>query len=130
MIMRIKELREAAGMTQKQVADTMGVLTSAVSNWESEVALPRARQLPCWPKCWAAPSTRCSCPLRMPADLLQAYYPKEVFTMQADCRNIYQAARKVAGLTQEKAAEMIGISVRSLADYETGVRHRPTPRWS
>ena len=46
MIMRIKELREAAGMTQKQVADTMGVLTSAVSNWESEVALPRARQLP------------------------------------------------------------------------------------
>ena len=42
--------------------------------------------------------------------------------MQADCRNIYQAARKVAGLTQEKAAEMIGISVRSLADYETGVR--------
>ncbi len=46
MIMRIKELREAAAMTQKQVADSMGVLTSAVSNWESEVALPRARQLP------------------------------------------------------------------------------------
>ena len=46
MIMRIKELREAAGKTQKQVADSMGVLTSAVSNWESEVALPRARQLP------------------------------------------------------------------------------------
>ncbi len=46
MIMRIRELREAASMTQKQVADSMGVLTSAVSNWESEVALPRARQLP------------------------------------------------------------------------------------
>ncbi len=42
--------------------------------------------------------------------------------MQSDHRNIYQAARKVAGLTQEKAAEMMGISVRSLADYETGVR--------
>ena len=46
MIMRIRELREAAGKTQRQVADSMGVLTSAVSNWESEVALPRARQLP------------------------------------------------------------------------------------
>ena len=46
MIMRIRELREAANLTQKQVADSMGVLTSAVSNWESEVALPRARQLP------------------------------------------------------------------------------------
>ena len=42
--------------------------------------------------------------------------------MQTDCKNIYQRARKVAGLTQEKAAEMMGISVRSLADYETGVR--------
>ncbi|MBR2131569.1 MAG: helix-turn-helix transcriptional regulator, partial [Oscillospiraceae bacterium] len=30
----------------KQVAESMGVLTTAVSNWESEVALPRARQLP------------------------------------------------------------------------------------
>lgn len=45
--------------------------------------------------------------------------------MQGNCRNIYQAARKVAGLTQEKAAEMMGISIRSLADYETGVRMPP-----
>ena len=42
--------------------------------------------------------------------------------MQADCRNIYKAARQVAGLTQERAAEMLGISVRSLADYEQGIR--------
>ena len=46
MIMRIKKLREKAGLQQKQLAESMGVLTSAVSNWESEVALPRARQLP------------------------------------------------------------------------------------
>ena len=46
MIMRIRELLELAGITQQQVADSMGVLQSAVSNWESEVALPRARQLP------------------------------------------------------------------------------------
>lgn len=46
MVMRIKECRERAGLQQKQVAESMSVLTSAVSNWESEVALPRARQLP------------------------------------------------------------------------------------
>lgn len=46
MVMRIKELREAKGIPQKQLADSMGVLQSAVSNWETEVALPRARQLP------------------------------------------------------------------------------------
>lgn len=46
MVMRIKELREAAALQQKQVAERMGVLQSAVSNWETEVALPKARQLP------------------------------------------------------------------------------------
>lgn len=46
MVMRIKELREAAELQQKQVAEYMGVLQSAVSNWENEVALPKARQLP------------------------------------------------------------------------------------
>lgn len=45
--------------------------------------------------------------------------------MQAPCTNIYQAARKAAGLTQERAAELLGLSVRSLADYESGLRLPP-----
>lgn len=45
--------------------------------------------------------------------------------MQNDCRNIYKTARQVAGLTQERASEMLGISVRSLADYELGIRIPP-----
>lgn len=45
--------------------------------------------------------------------------------MQNDCANIYQNARKVAGLTQERAAELLGLSVRCLADYEAGVRLPP-----
>lgn len=45
-IMKIKELREAAGMTQAQLAVAMGMMQSAVANWESEVSLPRSRQLP------------------------------------------------------------------------------------
>jgi len=46
MVLRIKELREAAGMQQKQLAAHMGVLSTVISNWESETALPRTRQLP------------------------------------------------------------------------------------
>lgn len=46
MVMRIKELRKAAGMTQGQLATSMGVMQNVVSNWENEVALPRVRQLP------------------------------------------------------------------------------------
>ncbi len=45
--------------------------------------------------------------------------------MQNGCTNIYQTARKVAGLTQERAAELLGLSVRSLADYEAGLRLPP-----
>lgn len=45
--------------------------------------------------------------------------------MQNDCTNIYQAARKAAGLTQERAAELLNLSVRSLADYESGSRLLP-----
>lgn len=45
--------------------------------------------------------------------------------MQTNCGNIYQNARKAAGITQERAAEMMGISVRSVADYEAGVRIPP-----
>lgn len=45
--------------------------------------------------------------------------------MQQDCKNIYQSARKIAGLTQECAAELLGLSPRSLADYEAGLRVPP-----
>lgn len=45
--------------------------------------------------------------------------------MQSDCTNIYQSARKIAGLTQERAAELLGLSPRSLADYESGLRLPP-----
>lgn len=46
MVMRIKERREAAGLTQKQLAAAMGVMQSAISSWEKETYLPNVRQLP------------------------------------------------------------------------------------
>ena len=39
--------------------------------------------------------------------------------------NIYQAARIAKGITQERAADAIPCSVRSLADYEAGARVPP-----
>lgn len=46
MVMRIKELREAKGMTQTQLGTKMGVAQCVVSEWEKEVYLPKARDLP------------------------------------------------------------------------------------
>lgn len=41
--------------------------------------------------------------------------------MQEVCRNLYYNARRTAGLTQERWAEALGISVESVRLYEGGV---------
>lgn len=45
--------------------------------------------------------------------------------MARDSQNIYKNARKSAGLTQEKAAQYLNVSVDSLRDYEGD--ERPVP---
>lgn len=45
-VMRIRELREAAELTQGQVATQMGLSQCTISAWEAEVYLPKSRQLP------------------------------------------------------------------------------------
>ncbi len=44
--MRIAKLRQSKDMTQDQLAERLGVLRSVVANWETEISLPRTRQLP------------------------------------------------------------------------------------
>lgn len=41
--------------------------------------------------------------------------------MQEDCGNIYRNARRTAGLTQERWAELIGVSVEAVRQYEAGI---------
>lgn len=45
--------------------------------------------------------------------------------MSQEYRNIYQKAREVAGYTQERASELIDISVESIRAYETERRVPP-----
>lgn len=40
-------------------------------------------------------------------------------------RNIYAAARDKAGLTQEQAVVLLGVSIRTLSDWENGFREVP-----
>lgn len=40
--------------------------------------------------------------------------------MQSNSMNIYRTARRLSGFTREKAAELLFISVRSIAEYEAG----------
>lgn len=45
--------------------------------------------------------------------------------MPEECRNIYKNARSAAGITQNLAAEKLGISIESVRAYETGQRIPP-----
>lgn len=42
--------------------------------------------------------------------------------METSSRNIYKTARAVAGLTQERWAEAVGVSVDSVRNYEAGTQ--------
>lgn len=45
--------------------------------------------------------------------------------MNDDSRNMYARHRRASGLTQEKAAELLGCAVRTLANWEAGVTIPP-----
>lgn len=44
--MRIKELRKRAGLTQNQLAQTLGTVRSAIANWENDKSNPKTAELP------------------------------------------------------------------------------------
>lgn len=45
--------------------------------------------------------------------------------MHESCTNIYGRYRRASGLTQERASELLGCSVRALKNWETGVNTPP-----
>lgn len=45
--------------------------------------------------------------------------------MQEEIRNMYARHRRAAGITQEKAAELLGCSVRSISNWEAGITVPP-----
>ena len=42
----LRKKRLAAGLSQKELADKLGIVQSAISAWESGEKMPRASQLP------------------------------------------------------------------------------------
>ena len=40
--------------------------------------------------------------------------------MSKDCENRYKVSRTTAGMTQEQAADLLGVASRTLSDYENG----------
>ena len=42
---RLKELRTERGLTQKQLANTLGLAQSSIANWEADTKAPSAQAL-------------------------------------------------------------------------------------
>ena len=45
-VMRLRDARISAGLTQNEVSERLGVSQGVISSWETEGFLPRTRQLP------------------------------------------------------------------------------------
>lgn len=56
----IRALREERGLTQRQLADALGVTDKAVSKWERGGGCPDVELFPACPNAWELPWKRCS----------------------------------------------------------------------
>lgn len=64
---RIMALRKAAGMTQEQVAERLGVSPQAVSKWENDVSCPDVTMIPRIARLFKYPQTSFSASRQAPS---------------------------------------------------------------
>ena len=106
----IKTARTAAGLSQKRMADALGIPCRTIEDWEAGKASP-----PPYVEKYVL------------EDLANFDDEKNLLddVQDADFADLLKQARKAGGLTQQAAAEKTGIPKRSLVNWETGQRTPP-----
>lgn len=107
---KIKATRKNAGLTQKELAQKMGLSFQSIAQWENDLRKPKIETLK---KIAAA----LECPLdTFTADDLSEEIPSpELISKKIhDCRT-------AAGLTQQELAEKIGLDGATIGKYERGI---------
>lgn len=106
----IKTARAAAGLSQKKMADALGIPCRTIEDWEAGKSSPPA--------------------------YVEKYVLEDLATFDAeknyhgdvpaaDFATMLKEARSAGGLTQQAAADKTGIPKRSLVNWETGQRTPP-----
>lgn len=102
---RLLRHREAAGLSQAELAAKIGVSQSAIGHWERSIFTPRGRNVNALAVALAVDAS-------------------ELHGTSAVAGNLL-AARQQSGLTQGALASMVGVSQQTVAKWESGTA---TPR--
>ena len=107
--LRLTELRQAAGLTQIQLADKLGVHPSNIGFWELSGTPPRGEVLP-----------KMANALGVSVDILLGVTPPKPKRQAAKGRlqSVFEAASKLPRRQQEKVAEFVGAFVKQHADAD------------
>ena len=105
--LRLTELRQAAGLTQIQLADKLGVHPSNIGFWELSGTPPRGEVLP-----------KMANALGVSVDALLGVTPTKPKRQAAKGRlqSVFEAASKLPRRQQEKVAEFVGAFVKQHAN--------------
>lgn len=108
--MHIKIYREAAGLTQKELAEILGVATGTVQQWELGIKHPRHYNIAAIAKALDVPVAR--------------FYDDQdtALSNRNAIGNKIRAERRKAGLTQEQLANACGLAKITIQQYEAGKR--------
>lgn len=97
----LKSERKAAGLTQEELGEIVGVHRAAVSSWERGVA---------WPSTDARRKL-------VDEEMIPERYRRTKFQLFAD---IFRTSREVRGLNAEEAADLLNVSRGSIYRWESG----------
>ena len=107
----IKKIRESKGMSRKELADKVGITESAIFRYETNQREPRFSIL-----------CKISEALEVPINKL-IYEDDEIIEMPTGKK--IKSIRNKSNLTQQELADLAGISLRALSNYEGGTRVPP-----
>lgn len=107
----IKKIRESKGMSRKQLAEYLGITESAIFRYETNQREPKHEVL-----------KKIAEALEVPINKL-IYEDDEIIEMPTGKK--IKSIRNKSNLTQQELADLAGISLRALSNYEGGTRVPP-----
>ena len=107
---KIKATRKNAGLTQKELAQKMGLSFQSIAQWENDLRKPKIETL-----------KKIADALECPIDTFTVDdLSKEIPSPELISKKIHDC-RTAAGLTQQELAEKIGLDGATIGKYERGI---------
>ena len=107
---KIKAIRKNAGLTQKELAQKMGLSFQSIAQWENDLRKPKIETL-----------KKIADALECPIDTFTTDdFDEEIPSPALVSQKIHEC-RMAAGLTQQELAEKVGLDGATIGKYERGI---------